>query len=96
MLGCGRGPRAEAQDGDEVILSSGEETWSYVVERRFIVPEEGVPAEKRAANARWIDASPDELITLISCWPAWGNSHRVIVVAKPHLPASPPPSPRSP
>jgi len=34
-------------------------------------------------NARWIMASSDERLTLVTCWPAYSNTHRLILVAKP-------------
>lgn len=30
------------------------------------------------ANARWIGDFLDERITLIACYPAWSNTHRVV------------------
>ena len=39
----------------------------------------------RLANARWIQPSEDERLTLITCWPYESNTHRLIIVA---LPAS--------
>ncbi|MBK7781141.1 MAG: sortase [Ardenticatenia bacterium] len=79
---------AELKPGDDVFLSAAGQDWTYTVERRFIVPEEGASDARRRANARWIDSSPDERVTLVSCYPPWGNSHRVIVVARPKATAS--------
>jgi sortase A len=39
--------------------------------------------EERLENARWIQPSADERVTLVTCWPRFGNSHRLIVVAAP-------------
>jgi sortase A len=74
---------SDLKAGDEVILFSGDRPFHYVVEDRFIVPEKGAPTEVRQENARWIGAFPDERVTLLSCWPHWSNTHRVIVVARP-------------
>ena len=79
---------ADVKRGDELLLSAGGRDWAYTVERRFIVPEEGASDARRRANARWIDPSPDERVTLVSCYPPWGNSHRVIVVARPRATAT--------
>ena len=79
---------AELKPGDDVFLSAAGQDWTYAVERRFIVPETDASEARRRANARWIDSSPDERVTLVSCYPPWGNSHRVIVVARPKATAS--------
>ena len=48
--------------------------------------EAGMPLKVRQKNAQWIMPTGDERLTLVTCWPyEWpGNSHRVIVVARPH------------
>jgi len=69
--------------GDEVRLYAGPMTFSYRVREVLIVREEGASDAQREENARWIGAFPDERLTLISCWPPYDNTHRVIVVAKP-------------
>lgn len=74
---------AELEPGETVVLSARGRDWSYRVERRFIVPEADASEARRRRNARWIDPSADERLTLVSCYPPWGNSHRVIVVARP-------------
>ncbi len=42
-----------------------------------------MPLEVRLKNAQWMQPTPDERLTLISCWPYWTNTHRVIIVARP-------------
>jgi sortase (surface protein transpeptidase) len=54
-----------------------------VVIDRFILPERGVSDEQRRQNAQWIMPTNVERLTLVTCWPYTGNSHRVIVVAEP-------------
>lgn len=73
---------AELEAGDRIILVAQGQDWAYAVERRFIVPEADASAARRRRNAAWIDPSPDERLTLVSCYPPWGNSHRVIVIAR--------------
>ncbi len=79
---------ADVQVGDEVWLYVNERGYLYIVEEKMILPDLDVTLEQRVANARWIEPFPDERVTLISCWPYTGNSHRVIVIAKP--PVQPP------
>jgi sortase A len=69
------------QKGDEIIISSEAEDYYYQVASVMILPERFESREVRLQNARWIESSEDERITLISCWPYDSNSHRVVVVA---------------
>jgi sortase A len=73
--------------GDELTLQSGNYHYHYQISDRFIVPELNAPPEQQAQNAQWILPTVDERVTLVTCWPYTGNSHRLIVVTKP--PASP-------
>jgi sortase (surface protein transpeptidase) len=41
------------------------------------------PLSVRLDNAAWRDTTPDERLTLVTCWPAWDNSQRLIIVAYP-------------
>lgn len=69
--------------GDEIHLYTRLRRFDYVVAANFIVEEAGVSIEQRRANAQWIGPTADERLTLITCFPPWGNSHRTIVIAKP-------------
>lgn len=73
----------DLEPGDAIHLFGGGRDRVYAVENKYVVREEGASEARRAANARWIQATPDERLTLVSCYPPWGNSHRVLVVAKP-------------
>lgn len=69
--------------GDRITIQSGQRVFEYVVGTRLIVPERYQTIETRLENARWIQPSGDERITLVTCWPFESNTHRVIVVAVP-------------
>jgi sortase A len=71
--------------GDEVILYAGDRAFAYTVTEKYILREAGMPWAVRQKNAQWIAPTADERLTLVTCWPyEWpGNTHRVIVVAKP-------------
>jgi sortase A len=71
--------------GDEVTLYVGDTPYNYYVVEKYILKEAGMPLSTRKKNAQWIMPSGDERLTLVTCWPyEWpGNSHRVIVVARP-------------
>jgi sortase A len=75
---------SDVQEGAEVDLYVGDTLYRYYVEQKMIVKEKGEPLEVRQQNARWIGPSDDVRLTLITCWPYTNNTHRVIVVARPH------------
>lgn len=73
----------QLQPGDIAKVWAGGKEFDYRVEEVLILEETGAPIEQRRENARWIQSFDDERLTLVSCWPETGNSHRVVVVAKP-------------
>jgi len=76
----------ELAPGDEIIVYVGETPYHYVVEEKHLLREKGMPVEVRRRNARWIMPTPDERLTLVTCWPYTSNTHRLIVVARPKHP----------
>lgn len=54
----------------------------YQVQKVDRVAEENVPLTQRLANARYLEPTREPTLTLITCWPPDGFSHRIIVVAK--------------
>jgi sortase A len=73
------------EPGDEITLYVNDIPYDYIVAEKYILKEAGMPLSVRRKNAQWIMPSGDERLTLVTCWPyEWpGNSHRVIVVARP-------------
>lgn len=71
-----------AGDGVEVIDAEGE-SHRYRVESVTRVREVGATLEERLANAAVMDPTEDARLTLITCWPEWAYTHRVVVVARP-------------
>lgn len=69
--------------GDEITLSAGNQSRRYRVDEVLILPERDQPLEVRLANARYIQPTEDERLTLITCWPYNDNSHRAVVIAFP-------------
>jgi sortase A len=55
----------------------------YTVESVNKVLEAGATQAQRLKNAKVMDPTPTEQLTLITCWPYTTFTHRVIVVAKP-------------
>lgn len=73
----------DLEPGDEIFLHVGDLNYCYIVEEKLMLREEGVSEEQRRENAKWIGPFPDERLTLVTCWPYTGLTHRVIVIAKP-------------
>jgi LPXTG-site transpeptidase (sortase) family protein len=71
------------KEGDEIEVYSGSTIFVYKVTNKMILPEEGQDLAVRLDNASWLQASDDERLTLVTCWPEWTNTHRLIVVAVP-------------
>jgi len=69
--------------GDKIDLYVGSTLYPYEVAETYILKEKGQPLSVRQKNARFIQPTGDERVTLVSCWPYTNNTHRVIVVAKP-------------
>lgn len=68
--------------GAPITVFAGDVQHNYVVTQKMILPELGVPLATRIANARWMDPTYDSRLTLLTCWPAWTNTHRLVVVAE--------------
>jgi sortase A len=75
----------DLEPGDEITLYTDDIPYVYYVTEKYILKESGMPLRVRQKNAQWIMPTGDERLTLVTCWPyEWpGNSHRVIVVARP-------------
>jgi sortase A len=72
------------QVGAQIRLEGADgEGLNYTVVQTLLLQEAGRSLEERQANARWLLPSHDERITLVTCWPPDGNSHRFIVLALP-------------
>lgn len=74
---------ADLQEGAEVTLYAGGQTYSYKVVQVLTVPDKHISAEKRQQNESWLMDTPQERLTLISYWPYENATHRVVVVAEP-------------
>jgi len=75
--------------GDLITVYADGHAYDYAVESTIIVKEEGATPEEKASNARWIGQFPDERLTLVACYPYTGNSHRILIIARPRFECSP-------
>jgi LPXTG-site transpeptidase (sortase) family protein len=69
--------------GDEIIVKGASGERIYHVSQTSIFEEKDQSLDTQLANAWWVDPVPHEQLTLITCWPYFTNTHRVIVVALP-------------
>lgn len=72
------------EEGD-LILVEGEDqhTYAYEVQRLYILEEAGQPLDIRLANARYIQSTTDERLTLVTCHPYGSIRYRLIVIGHP-------------
>jgi sortase A len=73
----------DLKEGDAIQLWAGDQAHDYVVSLLKILPEKGQPTSVRLENAKWIQPTADERLTLVTCWPYTNNTHRLVVVAVP-------------
>jgi len=69
--------------GDDVFVWVGNSPYHYRVDTVYRLPIKGVPPEVLESNLRFILPTEDQRLTLVTCWPAWGSTHRTVVVAYP-------------
>ena len=69
--------------GDQFTLFDTVEGHLYQIQQIETLAEQDQPIHVRLDNARWIEPTGDERVTLVTCWPYETNSHRLIVVAVP-------------
>ncbi|MFN8492892.1 MAG: sortase [Caldilineaceae bacterium] len=67
--------------GETVYIWKDSVRYAYVVDKVKVAPEKYANAKQRADNAAYLAQTDDQRLTLISCWPPNGNSHRVFVTA---------------
>ncbi len=74
---------ADLHPGDSITLGTEGKAVEYRVSEVLILPAWGISPEQEQQYATWISRTRDTRLTLVTCWPYYTNSHRVIVVAKP-------------
>ena len=69
--------------GDYIYIYAGDQQYAFAVAEKHILKEKGEPLDVRRENAKWIEPTDDERLTMITCWPYTNNTHRLVVVARP-------------
>lgn len=74
----------DLQLGDEITLrNSQDEPFTYHVIEKNIVRTFALSTEADEYLRSVAEPTAEEQLTLITCWPRWSNTHRLIVVAIP-------------
>ena len=73
-----REPRLKVGSPIEVYAADGR-VFTYAVEQVVVLDDAGATPEERAEHAQWMAPTTEPVLTLITCWPLWTNTHRVIV-----------------
>ncbi len=79
--------RSDILKGRKIHLyNAAGKSFEYVITDFIRLKDSGVPLEQRLKNGRYMDPSPERILTLVTCWPPWSNTHRLIVRARPAQP----------
>ncbi|NBU64787.1 MAG: sortase [Chloroflexia bacterium] len=76
----------QLKQNDQIILTSGNQFFTYIVQQQIIVEELHASPSEQIANLSYIDSTLSETLTLITCWPPTGVdrfSKRLIIRAFP-------------
>lgn len=79
--------RSDILKGRKIQLySAAGQAFDFTITDFVRLKDTGVAQEQRLKNAQYMEPTADARLTLITCWPPWGNSHRLIVLARPAQP----------
>ena len=71
------------EPGDEIILLTDAGEFHYQVQQKVIIPYVGHEAEANLQIGALSEPQSSEMVTLISCWPYFTFTSRIVVVAVP-------------
>lgn len=78
------GQLEEAEVGDRVTVWIDDDTaFDYQISETQVVRAFNASEENLDYLRRVIQPTGTEQLTLITCWPSWTNTHRLIVIARP-------------
>jgi sortase (surface protein transpeptidase) len=76
--------RSDILNGRAIQLyNQSGQRFDYVITDFLRLKDTAVPLEQRIENARYMRPTEDTRLTLVTCWPPWSNTHRLIVIATP-------------
>jgi sortase A len=65
------------------LYNAAGQRFDFKITEFYRLKDTGVSSAQRIANARFMQPTDDARLTLVTCWPIWSNTHRLVVVAKP-------------
>jgi len=65
------------------LYNAAGQQFDYTITAFYRLRDTGVSLAQRIENARFMQPTADRQLTLVTCWPPWNNTHRLIVVAQP-------------
>lgn len=69
--------------GDRIVLYNGRGiSYTYVTTKVLTVDEVGASTVERRDNARLLDPTDQPVLTLVTCWPDWSYTSRIVVQAE--------------
>jgi len=72
----------EVADGDVVELHTvNGQRYEYVVTTVLTLDELSATLAEKREHARWLDPTDAPVLTLVTCWPAWSYTYRIVVRA---------------
>jgi len=75
--------RSRVLDGRAIIVhdAAGQE-FAYTIEGMYSLPDRNVSQAQRLENGRFMAATSEPTLTLVTCWPYTNNTHRIVLVAR--------------
>ncbi len=64
------------------VTTVGGQRHDYVVTEVLKLDETGATTEEKHEHARLLDPTDEPTLTLVTCWPAWSYTHRIVVRAR--------------
>jgi sortase A len=69
--------------GDLVqVVTFDKNEYTYRVGTVLTLDEVGATQSEKREHARWLDPTDEAVLTLVTCWPPWSYTHRIVVRAK--------------
>ena len=69
--------------GDSIVLYNAQGfQYNYMVTGVITLDETGATEAERREHARWMDPTPEPVLTVVTCWPEWSYTHRIVVRAE--------------
>lgn len=79
--------RSESLKGRKIQLyNAAGKAFDYTISDFLRLKDSGVSQEQQLKNARFIEPTDERRLTLVTCWPPWSNTHRLVVIAVPAQP----------